>query len=59
MDILNRAGRSPGKGRFCTCSPMLWMLRTDGQVVVCVHTQFACQSHLGRPGSLNLTTNVL
>lgn len=35
---------------------MLWMLRAGGQVLVCIHTQFACQSHLGRPGNLSLTT---
>lgn len=59
MDILNEAGRSPEKASFCTCSSILWMLSIDGQVLVCIHTQFARQSHLGRPGSLNLTTNIL
>lgn len=32
---------------------MLWLLR----VLVCIHTQFACQSHLGRTGNLSLTNN--
>lgn len=57
MGVLNELGRRLRKGRICTCSPMLWMLRADGRVLVCIHTQFACQSHLGRLGNMSLTTN--
>lgn len=50
-------GRKETQERPCMCSPMLWLLRADGQVLVCFHTQFACQSHLGRTGNLSHTNN--
>lgn len=55
-----KSGRKELQERYiCTYPPILWVVRVDGQVLVCIHTWFACQSHLGRPESLNLAANVL
>lgn len=57
MDVLKQAGRRCKKVWICTYPPVLWVV--DGQVLVCIHTRFPCQSHLGRSESLNLAANVL